>query len=410
MKQIVIAGAGFGGVSTALALNKNLRNSRDVQITLVDRKPYHTAHSYLYEVASSPEELTSLSELKQSVAIPLEDIFAGTRVRIEYGTITKVSALQQRLELDRGALSYDYLALALGSSPNFYGIPGAEQFSLPMKTVRDALMIRNRLQFVIEAHRWDTGKKLIRIVVAGGGFAGVETAAELKGLLDFLAWKEQYPRQQLEIMVVEGAHQLMPGMASRMATDVHNRLKDLGIIIRTNSLVTKVDEHFLEFNNGEKLEYDTLIWTAGVKANQVLFSEPIDLDRGNRAVTNERLQLAGHPNIFVIGDASCFLDKQGKPLPGTARQAIDQGKYVGAALAALVENRQPRPYSCKQFGYIVPLGGKWAIMAGRRLYMKGFWPYVFRQLGWLRYFWSVLGLRRAYELSILENRLYGRND
>lgn len=410
MKQIAIVGGGFAGVATALGLERNLPHSSDVAITLISRQPYHEAHTYLYEVASSPEELTTLAQLKQSVAIPLTDIFAGTRVKFRQTELTRVDQDNHELILSEGKLNYDYLVLALGSTSNFYGIPGADKYSIPLKSIRDSLAIRNRIGFLLDAHRQEATKENIRIVVAGGGFAGVEMAAELKGLLDFLSWKENFPRQKLEVMVVEGSNQLMPGLGEEVGRDVYTRLKSFGFEIMLNSMITNVDEHFLEFKNGEKLFYDCLIWTAGVKANQVPFVTELALDRGNRILTNSQFQIERYPSIFVLGDEACFLDTNGKPLPGTARQAIDQGRYVGQAIAQILQNKKPQPYICKNYGFIVPLGGKWAIFKSQRLYFKGLLPYVLRQIGWFRYFYSILGLRRAIELVILENRLYGRND
>jgi NADH dehydrogenase len=237
-------------------------------------------------------------------------------------------------------------------------------------------------------------------------------AAELKGLLDFLSWKENYPRHKLEVAIIEGSGQLMPGMGERIGRDMYDRLKSLGVQVRLNSLITNIDEQFLELKNGEKLSYDSLIWTAGVRAREMPFVDgvKVESDKTGRIMVNPMLQIENYRNISVIGDGTCFMGTDGKPLPGTARHAIDQGKYVAYALTQVMQNKKPQPYSCKNFGYIVTAGGKWAIFQTKRFYMKGFLPYLFRQIGWLHYFYTILGLRRAIRLIILENRLYGRND
>jgi NADH:ubiquinone reductase (H+-translocating) len=410
MKHVVIAGAGFGGIMTALALEKNLKQKDQVEITVIDRKPYQTAHTYLYEVATSPEELSDLTQLKQSVAIPVAEVFAGKEIKFKMGSVKEVDPVKKQLLLEHGNVPYDYLVLALGSSSNFYNIPGAEHFSLPLKSVNNALAIRNRLQFAIQSRRLGVSKENIRVVVAGGGFAGVEIAAELARALEFICWKENYAREKIEVLVVEGAGQLMPGLDARLGRDTYERLKALGVQVRLSSLVAKVDEHFVEFSNTERLEYDVLIWTAGVRANQVLFTMPVELDRGNRLATDSMFRLPSQQNIFAIGDECCFLDNNGKPLPGTAQQAIAHGKYVGRAIARLMQNQQPENYQPRQFGYIVPLGGKWAILMSKHLYLKGFIPYLIRQYAWFRYFRSILGWYKALRLSILENQLYSRND
>lgn len=410
MKQIVIAGGGFAGINSALTLDRQLPRNADVEIILIDRHPYHLGHTYLYEVASSPEELTTLAQLRQSLAVPIPDVFVGTRVKFHQATIKQVDPELREITFEQGKSNYDYLVLALGSTSNFYGIPGADVYSIPLKSIRDSFAIRNRIGFLLDTHRQDMTKQEIRIVVAGGGFAGVEIAAELNGLLDFLSWKEDYPRHKLEVMVVEGSNQLMSGLGEQVGRDVYARLKNFGFEIMLNSMITKVDSNFLEFNNGEKLSYDCLIWTAGVKANQVPFTNDVAVDKGNRMMVNSMFQLELHPNIFVIGDEGCYMGTDGRPLPGTARQAIDQGKYVGYAINQLIQNKQPRAYKCKNYGYIVPLGGKWAILKTQKIYMKGFFAYLARQLAWFDYFRSILGFKKAFKLAILENRLYSRND
>jgi NADH:ubiquinone reductase (H+-translocating) len=410
MKHIVIAGGGFGGINCALEFNRRLGGAAPVQITLVNRHSYHLMHANLYEVATSPEELTSLAQLKRSVTIPIPEIVAGSKIKFQQAGIKQVDAQRQEVILEHGKLSYDYLVLALGSEPNFYGILGADKYGFPLKSLRDSFAIRNRLQFLVDTHRLDVTKKSLRIVIAGGGFAGVEIAGELKGFLDFLAWKENYPRHKMEVLVVEGSNQLMPGMDPKVSRDAYNRLKYLGTEIKLNALITKVEDQFLEFKDGERLQYDCLIWTAGVKARQVPFTANMDYDRGNRIVTNQYFQIEAHPSIFVVGDESCHLDSSGNPLPGTATQAMDHGKYVAYAITQFMQNRTPKAYQCKDFGYIVPVGAKWAILKTPRWHLTGYVPYLIRQWAWFRYFWEIIGLRRAIQLSWLENKLYVRND
>ncbi len=203
----------------------------------------------------------------------------------------------------------------------------------------------------------------------------------------------------------------MPGLGEQVGRDVYERLRSIGIEIRVDSLISSVDGQFMEFKNGERLEYDCLIWTAGVKARSAPFITPLQTDRSGRLMTNAMFGLTEHSEIFALGDQGCYMDPStGRPMPGTARQAIKQGRYVGGALAALLRNQKPKPFVCQNLGYIVPLGGKWAIFKTPQLYFKGFLPYIARQIAWFHYYWTILGLRRAMKLSLLENKLYGRND
>lgn len=412
MKQIVIIGGGYAGINAALQARKRLHPS-EAAITLIDCHPYHLAYTYLYEVATSLETEANLPELKESVTVPIADVIAGTDITFVQAEVTKIDQATNTIKLNSKTtpkITYDYLVAALGSNSNFYGIPGAEEHAVPLKSVHDSFAIRNRIQFLVDAHREDMIKPLLRIAVAGGGFAGVEIAAELKGLLDFLAKDNNYPREKLEVRIIEGANQLMPGLGERVGKAVYNRLKKLGTEIQLDSLITKVDEKFMEFNTGERLEYDCIIWTAGIKARLAPFTEPLETDRGGRIITDITLHPAKFNNIFIAGDLVSVPDQLGKPVPATARHAIDQGKYIGKALASLVQGQTPPPYAPKILGYIVPLGGKWAIFKTPRFYMAGFLPYVFRQIAMFHYFYTIIGLSKAFKLSFLENKLYSRND
>jgi len=407
MKQIVICGAGFGGLNCALELNRLMP---DASITLIDQTPYHVLHAFLYEIASSDEEVTPMTDMARSVAIPIKQIISGTNITFRQGAVKSVNVADKTVLLDEGQVNFDYLVLALGSDANFYGIPGAAEHSIPLKTLRDALAIRNRLQFLVEAGRLSATRSKLRFVIAGGGFAGVELAAELTGFLDFLSWKNNYPRELLELLVVEGAQQLMPGLGEQVARDTARRLDELGVKVQTKSLITNVTESFLELNTGEKFHYDALFWTAGVKANSVPTTPELPTDRGGRVQTTSYFQAQGQNSIFVIGDQSCFIGTDGRPLPGTALQAIDQGKYVASAVASFNKNKTPEPYHCRDFGYAIPLGGNWGIGITSRSYWKGYAISFILKIQWFRYLRRLIGASQAFKLIWLQTKLYSRND
>lgn len=410
MKQILILGGGFAGVKTALNLEKKLKHDKDVSITVVDDEPYHLFHANLYEIATSPEELTSIAQLKRSVVLPFKDIFANKKINFVQGIIENVDLQRQSVSLGSRSLNYDYLVLALGATNNFYNIPGAEENSLTLYSVKGALRIRNRLEFLAQMHRTDVSKKQIRIAIAGGGFAGVEIAAELKGYLDYLAWENNIPREKFETLIIEGGNRVLPGLEMQISMDVGGRLRSLGVRIQTDSFIAKVDEHFLEFKNGEKISYDCLIWTAGVKSNSVPMSPQVNEDRSGRIAVNEHLQMPAYPNVFVAGDKACIMDKDGRPLPGTAMQAMDQANFLGEAISKTIENQKPEAYQTKKTPFFIPLGGKWMIFKFGPIYITGLLSYLIRQAAFFRYFMSILGPVKAARLLYLENKLYVRND
>lgn len=410
-KNIVIVGAGFGGLQTALNLEKRFKFYKDVSITLVDKRAYHLFTPNLYEIAASEEELTSLEQVKRSITLPLKEILKNKKINFIEALVEMVEPEMKQIKLAGKNISYDFLILALGSQSDFFGIEGADKYSLTLKSFSDALRIRNQIEFVISAQKYTTIKKTVRIVFAGGGYTGLELATELKGLVDFLAWKYQFPREKVEIEIIEGSSKLIPGFDDRLSEDSYQRLQDLGIRVRLSSRIVKVDGHFVELNSGDKIAYDALIWTAGVKASPMVCSIKINLDNKDRFCVNEYFQVENHTNIFAIGDLASITGKNGKPVPSTAQDAWAEARYLAYALPYIMENkRPPKKFANKEHGFIVNLGGKWAIVDYGPIYLKGYLGFVINQLAHLRYYFSVLGIWKGLSWLLFQEKIYSRND
>lgn len=406
-KQVIILGGGFAGVACAKAF---ARDYPDFDVTVIDQSPTHVIHGNLYEVATSPQELFDLKDLKQTVAIPFSKIFHGTKIKFKQGRVTGVDLQNHRINIDSNVINYDYLVSALGSGANFYGIAGVQEHAIPLQSAGDALRIRDKIEFAVQSNRVNVQKDVVRIVVAGGGVAGIEIAAELQGMLDFVAWKNSYPREKIKTVVIEGTAQILPGFDSRAVVDATDRLQFLGVEIITHRMISSVEDSLVSFSNGEKMEYDCLIWTAGVKATS-LQSNPAPLvAKGDRVEVDDVFCIKRHPGAFVIGDQSCHHDPQGNPLPGTASQAIDHGHYVAKAINAISKNLQPPPHMCKSYPMLIPLGGRWAIFKGNRLYFKGYLGYLIREFVWLRYYASLFGWEQALRMSFRNEKVYDTND
>ena len=410
MKNIVIVGAGFGGVRAAKKLLKYLGSDRTINITLVDKHDYHLFYPNLYEVASSEEELTQVSQLKKSVALPLKEIFLGQRITLIQGEVKHIDQASRYVHVASKVLPFDFLITAFGSTTQFYNIPGAEQYGNTLKSLAEALRARNQVGFAVERGSQSITKDYIRVVVAGAGPAGVELVAEYKGMLDILAWKYRYPRHKLELVLVEGATRILPNVSEKAAMKTLSRLQDLGVHVQTNRLINKVDEHFLYFSNGEVLDYDCLVWTAGIKACESCMDNNLEKDKMGRLATSNCLQVGHNQTVFGIGDQASVLDYAGRPLPGTVPQALDQAEYVAHAIVCALKGKKPAPYKCRDFGYFVTVGGKWAVFENGRFVMSGFLAYFLRWLTFTEYFIRTLGIWRGLKLSLMEWRVYSRND
>ncbi len=410
MTNIVIVGAGYTGVLSALTLSKKFKNQKDVSLTLINKTSYQLFVSNLYEVATAEEEFTTISQLKKSITIPLTEIFAGTKVKLVKAEVTHIDQLQKTITAGVANFPYDYLVIATGSVSDYFGIEGAEKFARPLKSLTDALAIKNQLEFAIQAHRLDVNKKNIHIVVAGGGYTGVELAAELSHEVNILAWKNSYPLEKIEITVVEALGQVISGFSERLSQDALWALKDRGVRVNLSSPIFKVGEHFVELVTGEKIAYDVLVWTTGVRARVLPFAQPVDTDRKGRLITNQFLQVEKYPNIFAGGDAACVINKDGKPAPPSAQDAVEHGLYLGSALPVLMQNQKPSPYVGKKHGFIVTVGGRRAIMDYNGFYIKGWLAYLVRICAQINYYRKVVGWYKAIWYAWFDQEMYSRND
>jgi NADH dehydrogenase len=411
MTKIVIVGAGFGGLQAALHLEKRFSLNKNVEITLIDKRDYHLFTSNLYEVASSEEELTSISQMEKSVTVPIAEILTGKNITFLQAEVKEILPKEKKVFLATKKLDYDYLILALGSQSDFFNIAGAEKYSLTLKSLPDALRIRNQVEFEVQSHMYDVSKKTVRIVVAGGGYTGLELATELKGLLDILALKYQYPREKMEIEVIEANNKVIAGFDDRLSVDAYDRLLDLQIRPRLSARITEVDEHFVSLLSGEKVAYDVLVWTTGVKACPINSANVFTLDAKGRLPVNGFFQVQNFNEVFALGDNAGIMDSKSHPVPATSQDAWHEARYLAYALPYIMQNQKPpRAYEPKKHGFIVALGGKWAIMSYNNIYLKGFIAYVVDQFAHIRYYASIVGYWKAVRYILFQVKVYSRND
>jgi NADH:ubiquinone reductase (H+-translocating) len=410
MQKIVIVGAGFGGLSTAIALEKKFRKDKNISITLIDKREYHIFTSNLYEVLSAEEELVSIEQMQKSITLPYKEILAGRNIQFIKDEFVEIDPLQKNIILTSKKIAYDFAVLALGSTSDFYGIEGAEKYGMPLKTLPDVLRIRNQIEFAVQMHRSDVKKKTLRIVVAGGGYTGVETAGELIKTLDVIAWKNDYPRHKIEVEIVEAGNSLIAGFNDRLSKDAYARLSALGVKIRLLSPISKVENGFLQILTGERVAFDVLIWSVGVKANEIKTITDLGFDKKGRVEINELLQAKKFTNIFVIGDGSCILDSNGRPVPATAQDAIHEGSFLAKIFPYILKNQNPPSYMSLKHGFIVCIGGKWAILSIGEYYFTGFFAYVISRLAHLHYYIPLVGILHGIKYVFFEVKYFSRND
>lgn len=410
-KNIVIAGGGFGGISSALHLNRAFKRnpnlSNKYQIILVNNHHSHLYTPALYEIAAIPQGEHALKYVKSSITIPLADIFYKTSVEWRERTITRVNREAKTLAFDNDELlPYDYLTLALGAETNYFSIPGAEQYSFPLKTFADAIKLRDRIQFLIEDETTN-----FQIVIAGGGATGVEVAAEFENFI--CALRDIYrPSKECRIgvMIIEAGPEILGGFHSTIVRKARSRLERIGVEVRTGVPVREVQKETIVLADGASIAYSILIWAGGVKASRVLETLGLPLTKKGSLPVNE--YLAADDRVFAIGDNSAFTSPwTGEVLPWNVPIAEDEARIVAKNLIAEIMGNKKVPFTpWKQYPFILALGRKYAIADFVYFRLSGRLAWAAKLLVELRYLAFILPFAEALSTWWKYVQVSGSND
>jgi NADH dehydrogenase len=373
--RVVILGGGFGGLSATHKLKH-----APVEITLLDRCNYHLFQPLLYQVATG-----SLSPA--NIAAPLRQILAGQKnARVLLAEAVHIDAANRRVILSDGAVSYDTLVVATGATHQYFGHDEWEEFAPGLKTVEDATAMRGRILLAFEAAERERDQAKLKawmtFVIVGGGPTGAELAGALGEIAhDTLShdFRDIDPSQS-QIILVEGADRALPSYPPKLSEAARKMLVKLGVVVRTGAMVTNIQAESVTIKQGDRTESiptRTVLWAAGVLASplgRILSKEAgATLDNAGRVVVNPDLTIPGHPEIFVIGDLANFSHQTGKPLPGVAQPAIQQGAYVGKLIQARLRNKQLPPFHYFDKGNLATIGRGAAVADLNWLQISG-WP------------------------------------
>lgn len=396
MKKIVIAGAGFGGIRAALDLTRFLPEEK---IILINGSPYHCYNADLYEVVSAVlpnERRIDFKNLSGTVNIPLSQIFRNKNLDILIDTITEIDLNKRTLSMQNSeALEYDFLVLALGSANNYYDIEDATEFSHPLKTTEDALNIRNDLEELVSG-----SNTTISVVIAGGGYTGVETAGQLASSLGFC----------VKILILEAAGNLLPGMPKWSQEAALKRLKRLGVEVKLNSTVRNISENRI-YCGDSRIQFDYLIWTAGVIGADLNGQiKGVFFTNTRRVETKDDLSLEKYPNVFAIGDlAECPDKKRGCFVPATAWAAISEGSIAAKNILAKSKGEKNQNYSPPAPVFVVPVGRKYALSNFANFKITGSMGWFLKRIIALKYFLSILPFFEAISIWGKGVRIFANN-
>lgn len=407
--RVVIIGGGFGGLEVANALR-----GTPTQTVLFDKYNHHCFQPLLYQVATSALETSS-------IVFPFRKHFSkANSFFFRLGEVNAVHPESNCIETSIGSVKYDYLVIASGAETNFYGMKDVEQYSHPMKTIIDAIKLRNIIIRNFEAALLTQDEvamnSLMDFVIVGGGPTGVELAGALTELKRYIFPKD-YPElevNQMDIHLVEATPRLLNGMSDIAGQKALEYLQKMGVQVHLNTAVKSYDGYEVQFNTGEKLISKTLIWAAGVKGNPVTGIKAESLGKASRVKVDEFNRIKGYENIFAIGDVALMEGDPGFPNghPMTAPPAMQQGKLVAENINRIISKKPLKPFRYKDQGSMATVGRNKAVVDLKAFKFQGFfawfvWMFVHLMslVGFRNKFFVLLSWTWSYFSYDKSNRL-----
>lgn len=374
--KIVIIGGGFAGLNLA----KELVNQNEIQVTLVDKNNYNFFPPLIYQVATAFLEPSSIS-------YPFRKLFAGKKnLHFRLGNLLKVNPSENKIILNNGELEYDYLVFATGAETSYFGMENVKKNAIPMKTLNDAIVMRNTLLKNLEKAAICTDKKerrkLLTIVVAGGGPTGVEVSGMFAEMRKNILLKE-YPELSTtasNIYLVDGANALLSPMSKESQEDTLKAVTDLGVVVKLNTTVIDYIDDVVYFANGETIKTKNLIWAAGVTAKVFEGIPAESYGRGRRMATDAFNKVNATENIYAIGDTCIQLTDEHFPNghPQVAQVAIQQGINLAKNFIAMTQNKPLKPFVYNDKGSMAIIGKNKAVvdLPKPKMHFKGFFAWV----------------------------------
>jgi len=388
--HVVIVGGGFAGLAAARALRK-----APVRVTIVDRRNHHLFQPLLYQVATAALN-------PGDIAYPIRSVLRSqSNARTLLANVTGIDMARRTVQLADGHLDYDHLIVATGASHSYFGNDGWEAWAPGLKTIEDALEIRRRVLSAFEAAERQTDavqrRATLTFVVVGGGPTGVELAGALSEIGRLTVAKDfrSFDPRTLRVVLIEGIDRVLPVYSKALSEKAKQQLEHLGVEVRTNTRVTKIDATGV-FCGDEHIDARTVLWAAGVSASPLAKALGVPLDRAGRVLVAPDLSIPGHPNVFVTGDLM-HVEQNGGMVPGVAPAAIQSGRAAARNVARLVAGQATVPFRYLDKGSLATIGRAKAVGQIGRFQLAGFFAWW---VWWIIHIAYLIGFRNRLSVMI----------
>lgn len=397
-KRIVILGAGYAGVQSAKLLYKKFKKDDDIEITIIDKNPYHTLLTELQEVAGSRVD-------PETIQVDLRKIFNATKVNIAIDTFNKIDFEKLTVHGEKASYAYDYLVVGIGSEPADFGVAGVKENALTLWSHSDSMKIREHFEkmFRKASVERDTDKRreILTFVVAGAGFTGVEAAGELAESRNKLCEEYYLDPREVRIIIVEAMAKILPIMSDKLIKKAHVYLKKLDIEVMTNSPIINVGKESITLKSDMVIKTETLIWTCGVQGNSCSIDLGLNIAQRYRIMTNEFMQEVNHENIYVVGDIA-YLVENGKPLPQIVETALQTAETAAYNIIADIEKKEKKSHKSNYHGNMVSIGSHYAVAELSGVALTGMIAMLMKHVVNMHYLWGLGKFNAVWEYVMHE--------
>lgn len=382
--RIVILGAGYGGIMTAIGLQKEL-NYNEADVTLVNKHDYHYITTHLHMPAAGTDN-------PENARVDISKLIDEFKIDFVKSTVLQIRPHDRKIVLEDSTLSYDYLVIGLGGEPETFGIPGMKEYAMSIRSINSVRLIREHIEYQFAKFKREPDKQeLLTFVVGGAGFTGIEFVGELADRVPELCQEFDVDPSLVKIYNIEAAPTALPGFDPELVEYAMQVLSKKGVTFKIATPIKECTPEGVVLADGETIKSSTVIWTGGIRGNKMLEEAGFETMRG-RVVVDSYLRTKEYDNVYVVGDCSIVLNEQGKPYPPTAQIATQQGEIVAYNLVAAIRNMPMREFKFINRGTVASLGRREAIgIVGQRKF-KGQMAAMLKKAVDIRYLYKIGGL------------------
>ncbi|MCY9668685.1 NAD(P)/FAD-dependent oxidoreductase [Paenibacillus alginolyticus] len=400
--KVVILGAGYGGLVTAIRLQKQMKAS-EMDVTLVNKHDYHYITTHLHMPAAGTDH-------HENARVAIADLIDERKIHFVKSTVSKILPEEKKVVLGDRDLSYDYLVIGLGSETETFGIPGMTEYAMSIKSINSVRFIRQHIEYMFAKSKMEPKRKeYLTFVVGGAGFTGTEFVGELADRIPVLSRTYDVDLSTVQIINIEASPSaLPPGLPEDLVEYGMEVMRRKGVQYKLSTPIKECTPDGVILGNGEFIRAGTVVWSGGIRGNSLLQQAGFDVQRG-RVKVDECLRSYQYSDVFITGDCSIVMSPEGMPYPANAQIAVQQGYNVARNLLSAVRGRDLKPFAYDFKGTVASLGRGEAVGLLKVKKVKGKFAALLKKVIDARYLYLIGGIPLIWKKMIFKQKTTARN-